>query len=82
MAGSSARLEASPLFAAEMLVGLSVVDELLLFRIPAELATEAHGDIAQMAGGGAAVLAFNVRDRRAPSLYAIEKVSHVIDDRI
>ena len=50
--------------------------------VPAQWSTKTTGNVAQMAGGGRAMLTFGIRDRLPASRHAVEEVAHVIYNRL
>ena len=62
----------------EEAVGLVVAHEPLGLGVPAELAAEPEGDVAQVADHGDAVADLDVHDRAAAGPHALEEVAHVV----
>src|SRR5512133_1252484 len=62
----------------EEAVGLIVVDETLAVGIPAELALQEHGDVAEVADGGGAVADLDGGGRDAAGFDGVDEVAVVI----
>src|SRR5688572_20226444 len=67
-----------PLLAGDEGVRLLVADELLLHRVPRQLAAEPHGDPGQVADARRPVTDLRVADGLLPRLHRLEEVPHVI----
>ena len=59
------------------MVGLFVVDELLLLRIPLHLAIQEHGDVGHVAGVHGIAVRIDVGDGERAVLDALEEIDHV-----
>lgn len=63
-------------------VGFLIVFKQFGFGIPLKLSTKSHRNVGEMAGRHAPVLAIDVGNGLSLRLNTIEKIPHVIDDRI
>jgi hypothetical protein len=70
------------LWPAEKTVCLFISHKLLDVGVPAQWSPKTTGDVAQVAGGGRAMLTFGIRDRLSASRDTVEEVTHVIHNRL
>ena len=70
------------LFPGKQLVGLLVGPEVFGHRVPFQFSPKTHGDVSEVAGGDATVLALEVRNRLLPGCKAVKEISDKVKNDV